>query len=66
MTAPGRTRHARSGGNRAPPDDPASTLRKILRQEQRRGFNDGTVTGGLDAFLRRALRDSDPGSAMYA
>ena len=66
MTAPGRTRHARSGGNRAPPDDPASTLRKILRQEQRRGFSDGTVAGGLDAFLRRALRDSDPSSALYA
>ena len=66
MTAPGRTRRARPGGNRAPPDDPASTLRKILSQEQRRGFNDGTVTGGLDAFLRRALRDADPGSALYA
>ena len=66
MAAPGRAHRARPSGARPRPDDPASTLRKILQQEQRRAFNDGTVTGGLDAFLRGALRDSGSDSALYA
>ena len=42
------------------------TLRKILLQEQRRQFNDRTVNGGLDAFLRGAIAQAASGSALFA
>jgi len=48
------------------PNDVASTLRKMLQLEQRRDFNDQTVGGGLDGFLRGALGQAASGSALFA
>src|SRR5688500_14311126 len=33
-------------------NDPTRTLRLVLEQERRRGYQDSTVSGGLDAMLR--------------
>lgn len=52
--------------NAPPTDDPATTLRKMLQQEKRRGFDDGTVGGGLDRFLRGALGQRGAGGGLYA
>ncbi len=44
-----------------PGTSPASeTLRKILQQEQKRGFGDRTVTGGLDRFLQNKAEELRP------
>ena len=43
---------------------PATTLLKILRQEEKRGFDDGAVSGGLDGFLRGALTKLEGGGPL--
>ncbi len=51
-------------------DPPAAeALRKILQQEQKRGFDNGAVTGGLDSFLRNRAEELRPllgGFGSYA
>ncbi|HWO93773.1 MAG TPA: OB-fold nucleic acid binding domain-containing protein, partial [Dehalococcoidia bacterium] len=39
--------------------NPRDRLRRILAEEQRRGYRDDTVTGGLDAFLSRMSAGED-------
>ncbi|PZC42536.1 MAG: ATP-dependent DNA helicase RecG [Chloroflexi bacterium] len=71
MAAPGHARppganKSRPKQNRPPPNDLGVTLRKMLQFEQRRGFDDRTVSGGLDAFLRSASAQAGPRSALFA
>ena len=47
------------------PADAVATLIKMLRTEQRRGFDDRAVAGGLDGYLRTALREADVQSPLY-
>ena len=71
MPSPGRARplganSSRPKQNPRPPNDLGVTLRKMLQFEQRRGFDDRTVSGGLDAFLRGASAQAGPRSALFA
>ncbi len=40
--------------------DAPERLRRILAEERRRAFDDGAVSGGLDAFLTKVGGDPDP------
>jgi len=48
-------------------DDPKRALRMVLEQEQRRGFQDSTVRGGLDVLLRGLYDDGTvkPGTPVH-
>jgi ATP-dependent DNA helicase RecG len=48
-------------------DDPTRTLRMVLETERRRGFNDSTVSGGLDTMLRGLYQDGvvPPGTPVH-
>jgi len=47
--------------------DPKRALRLVLEQERRRGYQDTTVSGGLDAMLRGLHQDGQvkPGSPVH-
>ncbi len=47
------------------PADIVTTLIKILRAEQKRGFDDRAIAGGLDRYLRGALAEADTQSPLY-
>jgi hypothetical protein len=48
-------------------DDPTRTLRLVLEQERRRGYQDSTVRGGLDGMLRGLHENGGirPGSPVH-
>ncbi len=51
---------------RSAPRDRSETLRRILRQEARRGYDDGAVIGGLERFLANWEAESARGGAEKA
>ena len=48
---------------RSEPRDRSEILHRILEQEVRRGYDDGTVIGGLEQFLANWQAESAPESA---
>ena len=48
------------------PRDRSEILHRILEQEVRRGYDDGTVIGGLEQFLANWQAESGPESAKHS